>query len=301
MRILTRKNVVFVLTLVVFLVPIFFIHAATEPYTLLVNDIPGLGETVTPGAGGGVGAYLNTIFRIGLGIAVTLAILMFVYNGVIYMTSDIVGNKEGAKKAFLSILGGLVLVFSSVLILEVINPQLVNFGIFETLGAIEPAPGGGGGGGTPPPPGGDGTTDPAMETSARAYLDANHITVNQAACTPGQGAPSCINVGDMSTPVAHQLVALAEACGCNINITGGTERGHTTHGPDKPMYDFSKKIINGQTPPITTYLEGLQKVKVVGGGQVYTDGTSEFWDEPANPGSNWGSHWHACIGTTCRF
>jgi hypothetical protein len=302
MHILSRKNILFVTLFVFFTVPVFFAYAV-EPYNLLVKDLPGIGASVTPGGGasGGMARYLNNIFKIGLGIAVTLAILMFVYNGVIYMMSDIVGKKEEAKGAFLSILGGLVLVFGSVVVLNTINPQLINFGLFDTLNAITPPAGSTGGTGVTPPGGAtrSGVTDPAQETAARQTLNSN-VRVNQNQCTAGQGAPNCINIGDLPAGTLGKINTLSgPPCNCQILITGGTELGHSTHDPNSPMVDFNRS--RDPNDALNAYLEGLRYVKTVGGGKVYTDGTSEFWDEPAKPGTNHGRHWHACIGTQCRF
>lgn len=307
MTLFSKKNILRVALFILCIVPIFFTHAAAPvAYKLLVSDLPGLGSTVTPGAGGGVAGYLNTIFKIGLGIAVTLAILMFVYNGVIYMMSDIVGKKEEAKKAFYSIIGGLILVFGSVIILNTINPQLINFGLFDRLNAITAPTGGTGGtgvtppGGTPPPgTTRSGVTDPAQESAARQMLNSN-VRVNQNQCAAGQGAPDCINIGDLPAGTLEKINALSgPPCNCQILITGGTELNHTTHDPNSPMVDFNRS--RDPNDALNAYLEGLQYVKTVGGGKVYTDGTSEFWDEPAKPGTNHGRHWHACIGTQCRF
>jgi hypothetical protein len=130
MRLKTVTIFSLIIVLGVLTVP-FVIHA--QGYQLLVDDLP----FVNNAGGGKLDVYLNAFFKLGVGIAVLLAVLMFVYNGVQYMTSDIIGKKEEAKKAFLNIAGGLVLIFGSYLILNQINPALVNFNLFTTIEKVK--------------------------------------------------------------------------------------------------------------------------------------------------------------------
>ncbi|QQR82242.1 hypothetical protein IPJ70_03090 [Candidatus Campbellbacteria bacterium] len=291
MTLFSKKNILCVALFILYIVPIFFTHAAAPvAYKLLVSDLPGLGSSVTPGAGGGVAGYLNTIFKIGLGIAVTLAILMFVYNGVIYMMSDVVGKKEEAKKAFYSIIGGLILVFGSVIILNTINPQLINFGLFDRLNTITaPAGGTGGTGVTPPTSGGNGTTDPVQEANVRNSLLPG-ITVNHDACPAGQ-TQGCTNVGDLPPSAISRLQEL-QRVGGDLIINGGTEGGHTTHGPGQPVVDLAHSM------QLDAFLKSQEdKGEASVGGHVYKWGDSYFWDEPTGTGP----HWHSCLGIKCRI
>ena len=67
---------------------------------------------------------LNQIFYAGLVVAVALAVLMIVRGGIQYMTTDSVDGKGGAKLRIQAAVGGLVLAFASILILNTINPSL---------------------------------------------------------------------------------------------------------------------------------------------------------------------------------
>ncbi len=94
---------------------------------LIVNDLPFIKEP-TDFAG-----YLSGLFQLGIGIAVTLAVVMLVVNGIQYMFSDIPGIKVDAKNKLGTIVWGLILAFSSWLILYTINPHLVKFDLIKTI------------------------------------------------------------------------------------------------------------------------------------------------------------------------
>lgn len=100
--------------------------AADKSY-LIVGDLPFIKNTTD------LGSYLSGIFQIGIGIAVTLAVVMLVLNGIQYMFSDIPGIKVAAKNNLGNIIWGLLLAFSSWLILYTINPHLVKFDFITTI------------------------------------------------------------------------------------------------------------------------------------------------------------------------
>jgi hypothetical protein len=79
---------------------------------------------------------INQIYVWSLGIAVLLALLMAILGGYYYMTSA--GNAEQSSKGkeyITSALIGLVIIFTAYLLLNQINPQLVNFNL-ESLGGL---------------------------------------------------------------------------------------------------------------------------------------------------------------------
>lgn len=69
--------------------------------------------------------YLPALFNWGIAIAVILAILMTIYGGIKYMTTDAVFNKKDGKKIIQQAIVGLLLALSAWLILEQINPQIL--------------------------------------------------------------------------------------------------------------------------------------------------------------------------------
>ncbi len=81
---------------------------------------------------------LNQLFYVGLVAAVILAIVMIIRGGVEYMTIDAITSKENGKNRVKAALGGLLLAFSAILILNTINPGLTSLNIvFEPLKNIQ--------------------------------------------------------------------------------------------------------------------------------------------------------------------
>ncbi len=69
---------------------------------------------------------LNQLFYLGLLVAIVLAIVMIIRGGVEYMTIDAIYSKESGKNRIKAALGGLLLAFSTILILNTINPSLTS-------------------------------------------------------------------------------------------------------------------------------------------------------------------------------
>jgi hypothetical protein len=114
----------------------FFVVAFAGDYTLLA-PISGLTSVSTSG---GFGDYLSKIYSYSIAIAGVLAVLMLVWGGFKYMTTDSILGKSDGKEIVNNALLGLVLVFASWLILYTINPNLVNwnlnFGISTYKGVV---------------------------------------------------------------------------------------------------------------------------------------------------------------------
>ncbi len=85
------------------------------------------GEFSKINSGTGLSSYLQTFFKILLGIITVLAVVMIIVGGVQYMTTDAIGGKENGKETVTNALGGLILALGSWLILNTINPDLVSF------------------------------------------------------------------------------------------------------------------------------------------------------------------------------
>src|SRR3989344_266458 len=73
--------------------------------------------------------YLSGIFSFVIGIAGVLAVLMIIYGGIKYMSTDAFTGKDEAKGIIGGAIWGLVLTIGSWLILNTINPDLVNFNL----------------------------------------------------------------------------------------------------------------------------------------------------------------------------
>ncbi len=69
---------------------------------------------------------LNFVIKIAIGLAVVALVIRIMYQGFIYMTSDIPGVKLQAKGSIMDMALGLLIALGSWVILNTINPTLVN-------------------------------------------------------------------------------------------------------------------------------------------------------------------------------
>jgi len=73
--------------------------------------------------------FLQSAFNLAIVFAAILAVLRITYAGFLYMTSDIADNKNKAKSTIWNAILGLLLLLSLVLILEQINPTILNLNV----------------------------------------------------------------------------------------------------------------------------------------------------------------------------
>ena len=111
----------------VFLFSLFFL---TPLFVFAQNNL--LDQIVPSSLFGGqpINKLLNQLFYIGLVVAVLLAIVMIIRGGVEYMTIDAIASKENGKNRIKAAMGGLLLAFSAILILNTINPGLTSLKIY---------------------------------------------------------------------------------------------------------------------------------------------------------------------------
>jgi hypothetical protein len=96
---------------------------AQQKYSPLI-EIPGV--TDANAANQGFGAYVNFLYAASIGIAAFLAVIKIIISGVKYMTTDVVNSKSNAKGEITGALLGLLLILGAYMILNIINPRLVN-------------------------------------------------------------------------------------------------------------------------------------------------------------------------------
>ncbi len=77
----------------------------------------------------GLEVYFNTLVKIFIGLLSVLAVVMTIVGGIQYMLSETASEKGGGKSRILSAIFGLVLALASYMILNTINPKLVNIHI----------------------------------------------------------------------------------------------------------------------------------------------------------------------------
>ncbi len=78
--------------------------------------------------------YLSSIFRLLITVGGLLAVVMLVFAGISYMVSESAGNVSKAKSRAKAALWGLLLLASSWLILNAINPKLL---VFDLTSSVE--------------------------------------------------------------------------------------------------------------------------------------------------------------------
>ena len=72
------------------------------------------------------GQYLNIIFKLIIGICAVLAMVMIVYGGIEYITGGAVSEKENGKATITNAILGIIIALGSYLLLNTLNPQLLN-------------------------------------------------------------------------------------------------------------------------------------------------------------------------------
>jgi hypothetical protein len=86
---------------------------------------------------GSLPAYINALFTAILSIGAILAVLRIAYGGYMYMGSaDMWGNKQQAKEIIGEAIIGLLLLLSIYLILNVINPNLLNLNVLKDISQV---------------------------------------------------------------------------------------------------------------------------------------------------------------------
>ncbi len=78
-----------------------------------------------------LGDYLGTAINIFLGIIAVLAMIMIIMGGLEYMTTELVSEKSAGKEKIQNAILGIVLALGAWLILNTINPKLLEVCLFN--------------------------------------------------------------------------------------------------------------------------------------------------------------------------
>ena len=98
---------------------------AVKEYTFLAPGVfPNMGTTASQTS---LVQFLGMVFDFGIAAAVVLALIMIIWGGIEYMTTDSWMGKDEGKTKITDALLGLGLALVSYLILYTINPALVTF------------------------------------------------------------------------------------------------------------------------------------------------------------------------------
>ncbi len=239
-------------------------------------------------------SFLYTLFFV---VIVVVAASKYAQAGLLRMEASESGIKksnEVFKKTTLGLLG----VFSLWLILSTVNKDLLtgNVGLDALRSKSSGTFGGGGATGVisrpssardnPPIPANN--DDPKgwdaikNDSTVRKQLLDNNITVNKGVCNnPTQ--TSCTTVGGWPQETVTMLMQLRNTCSGGIEVTGGNEAGHSSHGPGKSPVDLSMNKPGNLNACISAFPAGptLNYCK-----KTYVNFGHIFCDENGTP------HWH---------
>lgn len=232
-----------------------------RPYTLLA-PLPG---TQSEGSADTTNfpAYISGIYKFTLGVAGILAVIMIIFAGFTYMTTDAFQKKQEGKERIKNAILGLLLAIGTWVILNTIGGTAlttIDLSIERPQISVSTTDIGVGGG----LPESEWSAD---EREARAFLNTiTGVSTNKNPCPAGQ-TQGCANMAGIPFTVFNNLETLKQNCpSCTINISGGSEAGHVTHGVSQPIVDLSynKNLANyirsQDTAPVNTSLGPKYKV-----------------------------------------
>lgn len=267
----------------------------------LLAPLPGLSKINVQTTG--IGGYLAIIFKIGIGLAGVLAVVMLVVGGIQYMSTDAFSEKADGKSRMMNAIIGLLLVLGAWVILNTLNPNLLifNLDLQKVSITVDPSLIDSDEAETQPPTGANYTSYPykngdkiddvfptpktsdMLGTLKTLNVDVSGSnsskpicdTVGQTGCTALAGIPSKVTVG---------LQKIRTKCpNCELTITGGTEFWlHKSHGPGKDKIDLRN---NSRASNFVKYVTSGKKIgQITGWGVLYVTDGIEFVDE--------GNHYH---------
>lgn len=243
---------------------------ATEYELLAPIPLGGVdqGETQKTTAG----PYIEGIFKLVIAVAGGLAVLMIIFGGITYMSTDAFGGKSEAKDIIQNAIWGLLLIISAWLILFTINPDLVTFKLDIPTQSI-PGPSDGGGG----IPTGQGGSPLSQEEAIDAFQSA------------GVGIAGPINLAGIRQGIVDEIIELKNKCGCDVVVTSATGGEHDTQVQPVCNHRNGYKAdlrSNGQGAALTNYIKAnyQQLPNRSDGAQMYKSPTDGFY---ALEGNHW--------------
>ena len=238
-----KKALPVALAVSVFFIPLAVLAAGTAAGTPLV-----------PGSGSPTDYNLctlrdlaNNLINFAVYLSVFVATLMFAYGGFLYVSGSAnEGNIKKAHSVFTKTVIGLVIILIAWLIVNIVLSVLTGQSVADwtnwfssgsagctqitttqpitQAGAITPV--------TPLP----GTLTDAQ---ARAQLSAAGIGISSTGNCSDQQNPSCTSLEGIPASTIQDLITIKNSCSsCSLTVTGGTEVGHQSHGPGKPIVDL---------------------------------------------------------------
>jgi len=184
---------------------------------------------------GWIGQYISAIFTYGISLAIALSVVMIMVGGLIWLMSGGRQDQVGRAKEFITgALSGLFLALLSVIILQVINPELISFDPFNLRSPKKIVPEFESGGG------GDGAMESARGDYGGVVDPGTHVTLAQ---IPGY---ENLNGSDPEfiTQTESMISKMAEegVLPKGIKITSGVRPGSVTSSGNPSMHSFGKAV-----------------------------------------------------------
>jgi hypothetical protein len=260
-----------------------YAQAQLDKYTVLA-PLPG---TTSCGQEGGTNCttdfqtYLPGLFNLSIGIAAVLAFVMITFGGVTYMVSDSLSGKEDGKKFVNDALAGLVLVIGAWVILNTINPKILQFNLNIPKPNLTYA--------TSTVVAGQAMT-PDQKAADKAVRDrltdpSVGININHGPCSAGE-THGCTNLNELPDAAVNGLISLKKSCNCDVTVSGGTEGGHKTHGAGAAIVDLQpSSTLNG-------FLGATAPVGNPHPTQITKNGATYTYENTGDNGIASAPHWH---------
>ncbi len=268
-------------------------------------------------------SYVNGVIALVIGLTGVLAVIAIVIGGFQYVTAATLGGKSSGRDTIQNALIGLGLAISSYLILNSLNPALLNFDLSIKqlpkpgqidLNLASTTPTGSDKNAQPTAIPNTTNINPSKGITTVAWADdsidrgkfGEGITFNNPNCK-FVGQSNCTSLAGVSDIIVNDISTLETNCDCSIVITGGTEYWNHDGGwndmgknlsPHRPggsvldlridtdsgsMSDFIRK--NGTPTTGTNCTQGTERYIYKG---------SLYVNEVGLPQET-GAHWHVCF------
>jgi hypothetical protein len=237
-----------------------------ETYELLA-PLPIFGK-IFNASGKSFGDYLSIMFTFLVSFAGVLAVVMLIFGGIQYMSTDSLSGTESGRAKMTQAIYGLIIVLASYVILNTVNPNLVKFNfsiqgqtieIDEEVASDVPHTASNGKYCSSRYQSGSAWTPPD-DSSERASLQAVGVSVNHGNCST-VGSAGCTSLKGLSSQAIQKLGQLKSSCSafssaCQIVVTGGTEcwlhSSKTAHLPGNAVVDLRDDIVVDYISTIST-------------------------------------------------
>lgn len=258
---------------------------------------------------GGVLAIIQNVVNFMIGISIIVATIIMVWAGGLYILSATnPESRSTANKMLINAAVGLVIVLSAWLIVDFVMKTLYNngseFGPWNSIllggsgdscvvaketpplftGDIFAVPGQATDGGV----GSDVVISQSASHQANAArLSAAGINISSSGNCADKRNPRCTSLDGMKENTITQAIAVSQACGCTVVVTGGTETGHAA-GPTSHSAGY--KIDLAVNTQLDAYIRSLTPSGSRGSDNRYKDRCGNEYVRETNP-----NHWDITV------